>query len=119
MDSLALLQAESQCRHLVIAAAEAVAQDLARLVLSMLDATGNDLLAYIGNMLSLALRESIVLSSQLPNTHELSLPRHKAILTALQARDPLSARQATLVQLEETGDDLSTVLAEDGRVNLA
>jgi DNA-binding FadR family transcriptional regulator len=70
-------------------------------------------------MLSLALRESIILSSQLPNTHELSLPRHKAILTALQARDSLGARQATLVQLEETGDDLSTVLAEDGRVNLA
>lgn len=83
------------------------------------EATGNDLLAYIGNMLSLALRESIILSSQLPNTHELSLPRHKAILTALQARDPLGARQATLVQLDETEDDLSNVLATDGRVNLA
>ena len=83
------------------------------------EATGNDLLAYIGNMLSLALRESIILSSQLPNTHELSLPRHKAILTALQARDPLGARQATLVQLDETEDDLSNVLANDGRVNLA
>jgi len=83
------------------------------------EATGNDLLAYIGNMLSLALRESIILSSQLPNTHELSLPRHKAILTALQARDPLGARQATLVQLDETGDDINSVLAADGRVNLA
>jgi DNA-binding FadR family transcriptional regulator len=71
------------------------------------EATGNDLLAYIGNMLSLALRESIKLSSQLPNTHALSLPRHKAILTALLNRDPLGARQATLVQLEETGDDIS------------
>ncbi|MDC8786480.1 FadR/GntR family transcriptional regulator [Roseateles koreensis] len=75
------------------------------------EATGNDLLAYIGNMLSLALRESIVLSSQLPDTHALSLPRHKAILTALRNRDPLGARQATLVQLEETGDDLSTILS--------
>jgi len=83
------------------------------------EATGNDLLAYIGNMLSLALRASIILSSQLPNTHALSLPRHKAILTALQNRDPLGARQATLVQLEETGDDLSNVLAADGGVNLA
>ena len=83
------------------------------------EATGNDLLAYIGNMLSLALRESIILSSQLPNTHALSLPRHKAILTALQNRDPLGARQATLVQLEETGDDLSNVLASNGSVNLA
>ena len=74
------------------------------------EATGNDLLAYIGNMLSLALRESIKLSSKLPNTHALSLPRHKAILTALLNRDPLGARQATLVQLEETREDLTSVL---------
>ncbi|MEP6504062.1 MAG: FadR/GntR family transcriptional regulator [Betaproteobacteria bacterium] len=77
------------------------------------EATGNDLLAYIGNMLSLALRESIKLSSRLPNTHELSLPRHKAILVALQNRDALAARQATLVQLEETVGDLSAVISTD------
>ena len=74
------------------------------------EATNNDLLAYIGNMLSLALRESIKLSSLHPNTHALSLPRHKAILTALLNRDPLAAQQATLVQLKETRDDLSEVL---------
>ncbi|MDM0115021.1 FadR/GntR family transcriptional regulator [Variovorax sp. J22R133] len=74
------------------------------------EATGNDLLAYIGNMLSLALRESIKLSSQDPNTHALSLPRHKAILTAIVNRDALAARQATLVQLEETREDISRVL---------
>jgi DNA-binding FadR family transcriptional regulator len=77
------------------------------------EATGNDLLAYIGNMLSLALRESIKLSSQLPNTHALSLPRHKAILTALLNRDPLSARQATLVQLQETREDITKILDSD------
>ena len=77
------------------------------------EATNNDLLAYIGNMLSLALRESIQLTSKLPNTHALSLPRHKAILTALLHRDPLGARQATLVQLEETGQDISRVLDSD------
>lgn len=80
------------------------------------EATGNDLLAYIGNMLSLALRESIKLSSQLPNTHALSLPRHKAILTALLNRDALAARQATLVQLEETRGDLSRILDPEFRV---
>jgi DNA-binding FadR family transcriptional regulator len=73
------------------------------------EATQNDLLAYIGNMLSLALRESIRLSSKHPNTHALSLPRHKAILTALLSRDPLAAYQATLVQLKETREDLSEV----------
>jgi DNA-binding FadR family transcriptional regulator len=80
------------------------------------EATGNDLLAYVGNMLSLALRESIKLSSKLPNTHALSLPRHKAILTALLHRDALSARQATLVQLEETREDISRILETDYRV---
>jgi len=74
------------------------------------EATGNDLLSYIGNMLSLALRESIKLSSRHPNTHALSMPRHKAILTALLARDPLAAHQASLVQLKETSDDLSAIL---------
>ncbi|WP_130481687.1 FadR/GntR family transcriptional regulator [Sphaerotilus mobilis] len=74
------------------------------------EASGNPLLAYIGTMLSHALRESIKLSSKMPDTHALSLPRHKAILTALQVRDPLAARQATLVQLEETSDDISHVL---------
>jgi DNA-binding FadR family transcriptional regulator len=74
------------------------------------EATHNDLLAYIGNMLSLALRESIKLSSKHPNTHALSLPRHKAILTALLHRDPLAAHQATLVQLKETREDISEIL---------
>jgi DNA-binding FadR family transcriptional regulator len=73
------------------------------------EATQNDLLAYIGNMLSLALRESIKLTSTIPNTHALSLPRHKAILTALLNRDPLAAQQATLVQLNETREDLSVI----------
>jgi DNA-binding FadR family transcriptional regulator len=75
------------------------------------EATNNDLLAYIGNMLSLALRESIKLSSKHPNTHALSLPRHKAILTALQNRDPLAAHHASLVQLKETRDDISEIFA--------
>jgi DNA-binding FadR family transcriptional regulator len=74
------------------------------------EATNNDLLAYIGNMLSLAVGESIKLSSRLPDTHALSLPRHQAILSALRQRDPAAARQASLVQLDETLGDLSAVL---------
>ena len=77
------------------------------------EATGNDLMAYIGTMLSLALRESIKLSSRLPDTHTLSLPRHKAILTALQNRDAAAAHQATVLQLDATQLDLSAVLARD------
>lgn len=77
------------------------------------EATGNELIAYIGNMLSLALRESIKLSSKHPNTHALSLPRHKAILTALLHHDALAARQATQLQLQGTQDDLNDVIESE------
>ena len=75
------------------------------------EATGNDLMAYIGTMLSLALRESIKLSSQLPNTHALTLPRHKAILDALLARDAAAAHAATVRQLDAAQHDLSAVIS--------
>ena len=77
------------------------------------EATGNDLMAYIGTMMSLALRESIKLSNRVPDTHVLSLPRHKAILVALQNRDAAAAHQATLLQLDATQLDLSAALARD------
>jgi len=66
------------------------------------DATHNDLLAYMCNMLSLPLRESIDVTNRRPNTPQLSLPRHKAILTAIRNRDALGARHASLVQLDDT-----------------
>lgn len=74
------------------------------------EATHNDLLAHLGNMLSLALRESIKLTSRHPDTHALSLPRHLAILTALRNRDPLGARHASLVQLENARQDADDIL---------
>jgi len=77
------------------------------------DATHNDLLAHLCNMLSSALREALKHSNQRPNLHELAMPRHKAILTAIQNRDSLSARQATLVQLDDARHALGTVLGKD------
>ncbi|WP_213308603.1 FadR/GntR family transcriptional regulator [Paraburkholderia sacchari] len=77
---------------------------------AIMAATHNDMLAYIGNMLSLALTESIKLTSRHPNTHALSLPRHKAILTAIENRDALAARQASVVQLDNARADANTIL---------
>ncbi|GAB7531019.1 FadR/GntR family transcriptional regulator [Pseudomonas sp. 3A(2025)] len=74
------------------------------------DATHNDLLAYMCNMLSLPLRESINLTNLRPNTQQLSLPRHQAILTAIKNRDALAARYASLVQLDDTRVALDTVM---------
>ena len=74
------------------------------------DATRNDLLAYMCNMLSLPLRESINITNRRPDIQGLSLPRHKAILTAIQNRDALGARHASLVQLDDTRVALDTVM---------
>ncbi|MDR5816122.1 MULTISPECIES: FadR/GntR family transcriptional regulator [unclassified Caballeronia] len=77
---------------------------------AIMTATHNDMLAYIGNMLSLALSESIKLTSRHPNTHALSLPRHKAIFTAIANRDALGARQASVVQLDNARADANSIL---------
>ena len=65
-------------------------------------ATHNDLLAYMSKMLVLPLQQSIQVTSLRPNLQGHSLPRHKAILTAIENKDPLSARHASLVQLDDT-----------------
>ena len=54
----------------------------------------------------------IMLAGRRPNLHELALPRHKAILTAIESRDALGARQATLVQLEDARMALDVVLSQ-------
>ncbi|MCH4874874.1 FadR/GntR family transcriptional regulator [Pseudomonas sp. TMW22091] len=77
------------------------------------DATHNDLLANLCNMLSLALREALKHSNRRPNLHELALPRHKAILTAIENHDALGARHATLVQLDDARTALDTVLSQE------
>ena len=70
--------------------------------LAIAKATHNDLLAYMLKMLVLPLQHSIKVTSLLrANSQTHSLPRHKAILTAIENKDPLSARLASLVQLDD------------------
>ncbi|EXC93611.1 bacterial regulatory s, gntR family protein [Acinetobacter baumannii 1051830] len=70
--------------------------------LAIAKATHNDLLAYMSKMLVLPLQQSIQVTSLRTNLQGHSLPRHKAILTAIENKDPLSARHASLVQLDDT-----------------
>ncbi|HAI55091.1 MAG TPA: GntR family transcriptional regulator [Acinetobacter nosocomialis] len=70
--------------------------------LAIAKATHNDLLAYMSKILVLPLQQSIQVTSLRPNLQGHSLPRHKAILTAIENKDPLSARHASLVQLDDT-----------------
>ncbi|OLL30888.1 GntR family transcriptional regulator [Burkholderia sp. SRS-W-2-2016] len=82
---------------------------------AIMAATHNDMLAYIGNMLSLALSESIKLTSRHPNTHALSLPRHEAILRAIENRDARAASEASRVQLDNARADAEAILGAAGQ----
>jgi len=76
---------------------------------AIMDSTHNELVAYIGRTLHTALAASIRLTSRHPNTHELSLPRHKAVYTAIVDKNPEEAREATLVLLRESRRDFDSV----------
>ncbi len=66
------------------------------------EASHNPLLAHLCTVILQTLHESIKQATQPAERHKLSLPRHRAILTAIQNHDALGARQASLVQLEST-----------------
>ncbi|APQ11294.1 GntR family transcriptional regulator [Pseudomonas oryzihabitans] len=77
--------------------------------LSIANATHNELLIHLYSIMLLPVREYLERSSALFNGDGLALlvSRHKAILTAIQHRDPLSARHAAIAQLSGV-DDLVT-----------
>lgn len=77
--------------------------------LAIVDATKNPFLAHIGRTLHNALRFSIELTSRHPETHDLSLPRHKAVSDAIMMRDNARAAQAMQVLLEESRRDFFQV----------
>lgn len=64
-------------------------------------ATHNDILIYLCKILALPFEQSMRITNLRPQLHEHSVPRHKAILTAIQNHDALAARYASLVQLED------------------
>jgi DNA-binding FadR family transcriptional regulator len=76
---------------------------------SIMDATHNELMSYIGNTLHFALAASIRLTSRHPNTHELSLPRHEAVYKAIAKRDAAEARAATENLLRESRKDFEAL----------
>lgn len=80
---------------------------------AIVDATQNPFLAHIGRTLYNALRYSIELTSRHPHTHDLSLPRHKAVCDAILKRDSAEAAQAMQVLLEESRRDFQQVKSAD------
>jgi DNA-binding FadR family transcriptional regulator len=76
---------------------------------SIMDATHNELMCYIGNTLHAALAVSIRLTSRHPDTHKLSIPRHEAVYKAIAARDAAAARGAAETLLRESRKDFDAL----------
>lgn len=76
---------------------------------SIMDATHNELMSYIGNTLHAALSASIRLTSRHPNTHELSLPRHEAVYKAIAKGDARAAGTAMESLLRESRKDFEAL----------
>lgn len=72
--------------------------------LNIAEATHNDLLSYIFKILLLPLQTSVSITSRTHDLHQKTLPRHKAILTAIENHDGIAARYASIVQLEDVSD---------------
>jgi DNA-binding FadR family transcriptional regulator len=76
---------------------------------SIMDATHNELMSYIGNTLHAALAVSIRLTSRHPDTHKLSIPRHEAVCKAIASRDAAAARIAAENLLRESRRDFDAL----------
>lgn len=98
------------CRRMAAARspAELLEPDI-RFHQSIMDATHNELMSYIGNTLHAALAVSIQLTSRHPDTYELSIPRHEAVFKAVAARDAAAARAAAESLLRESRQDFDAV----------
>ncbi|MDQ0778948.1 DNA-binding FadR family transcriptional regulator [Streptomyces aurantiacus] len=67
---------------------------------ALLDAGGNRLLGSLGRAVDIALEHSFLVSTQTPGAVEASLPGHRAVVRAVEARDPVAAAAAVLAIIE-------------------
>ncbi|NUP69413.1 MAG: FadR family transcriptional regulator [Nonomuraea sp.] len=67
---------------------------------ALLDASGNRLLGSLGRAIDIALEHSFLVSTQTPGAVEASLPGHRAVVQAVEARDPAGAAAAVLAIIE-------------------
>ncbi|MFS8199643.1 FadR/GntR family transcriptional regulator [Streptomyces sp. CWNU-52B] len=67
---------------------------------ALLDAGGNRLLGSLGRAVDIALEHSFSVSIQTPGSVEASLPGHRAVVRAVEARDPAAAAAAVLAIVE-------------------
>jgi DNA-binding FadR family transcriptional regulator len=71
-----------------------------RFHVAILEATGNELLRPIGSVIETALAPAIRIGSDLPGARLASLPLHRDVLSAIQARDGEAAARTMTVLLD-------------------
>ncbi|MGY6024798.1 FadR/GntR family transcriptional regulator [Streptomyces spinosirectus] len=74
---------------------------------ALLDAGGNRLLGSLGRAVDIALEHSFLVSTQTPGAVEASLPGHRAIVEAIEARDPVAAAAAALAIIEAAEEEIA------------
>ena len=80
--------------------------------IAILHATGNPLFIPIANVVQASLQASLRITNQTTLDNELSLPLHKEIAEALQARDAARAKQAMLTHMEDTAGRLVKIKSQ-------
>lgn len=76
----------------------------------LLKACHNRMVIQMSKALGALLRTSFEISTSKPNGPASSLPMHRAVLDAVIARNPARAEAATLVLIDNAGDDIELVL---------
>lgn len=74
---------------------------------ALLDAGGNRLLGSLGRAVEIALEHSFVISTQTAGAVEASLPGHRAVVRAVEARDPAAAAAAVLSVIEAAEQEIA------------
>ncbi|MEU1054205.1 FCD domain-containing protein [Streptomyces sp. NPDC005876] len=74
---------------------------------ALLDASGNRLLGSLGRAVDIALEHSFQVSTRTPGAVEASLPGHRAVVRAVEARDPEAAAAAVLAIVEAAEQEIA------------
>ncbi|MBT3152550.1 FadR family transcriptional regulator [Streptomyces sp. CHD11] len=74
---------------------------------ALLDASGNRLLGSLGRAVDIALEHSFLVSTRTPGAVEASLPGHRAVVHAVEARDPAAAAAAVLAIIDAAEQEIA------------
>ncbi|MEU0149784.1 FadR/GntR family transcriptional regulator [Streptomyces sp. NPDC006288] len=74
---------------------------------ALLDAGGNRLLGSLGRAVDIALEHSFLVSTRTPGAVDASLPGHRAIVQAVEARDGAAAAAAVLAIIEAAEQEIA------------